>query len=70
LHGRKIKKSLDLHSWEAAQKLVRDWEINPEGGAITVNVACEKYLADADPMRMKTKRRRHLKSGAIVGQRI
>src|ERR1700727_1087108 len=47
LHGRKIKKSLDLHSWEAAQKLVRDWEIKPEGGGITVKVACEKYLSDA-----------------------
>jgi hypothetical protein len=47
LHGRMIRKSLDLRSWEAAQKLVRDWEANPEGGGITVKVAVEKYLSDA-----------------------
>jgi len=29
LDARKIRKSLDLRSWEAAQKLVRDWESNP-----------------------------------------
>src|SRR5580765_5716723 len=48
LHGRKIKQSLDLRSWEAAQKLVRDWETNPEGGGITVKVAVGKYLSDAE----------------------
>jgi integrase len=48
LHGRKIKKSLDLRSWEAAQKLVRDWEANPEGGGITVKTAREKFIAEAE----------------------
>ena len=47
LHGRTIRKSLDLRSWEAAQKLVREWEANPEGGAVTVNDACDKFMADA-----------------------
>jgi integrase/recombinase XerD len=47
LHGRMIRKSLDLRSWEAAQKLVRDWEANPEGGGITVKMAREKFIADA-----------------------
>jgi hypothetical protein len=46
LHGRMIRKSLDLRSWEAAQKLVRDWEANPEGGGVTVAMAREKFLAD------------------------
>lgn len=48
LHGRMIRKSLDLHSWEAAQKLVRDWEANPEGGGVSVKAACEKYISDAE----------------------
>lgn len=48
LHGRMIRKSLDLRSWEAAQKLVRDWEANPEGGGITVKVAREKFITDAE----------------------
>jgi len=43
-----IRKSLDLRSWEAAQKLVRDWEANPEGGGVTVKAACEKYASDAE----------------------
>jgi integrase len=47
LAGRNIRKSLDLRNWEAAQKLVRDWEANPSGGAVTVSDACEKFMADA-----------------------
>jgi site-specific recombinase XerD len=47
LHGRKIRRSLDLRSWDAAQKLVRDWEASPQGGGLTVNSACEKFLSDA-----------------------
>jgi len=47
LDGRKIRKSLDLRSWEAAQRLVRDWEANPSGGAVTVSDACDKFMADA-----------------------
>jgi hypothetical protein len=45
LHGRMIRKSLDLRSWEAAQKLVRDWEANPEGGGITVKIAVNRYIS-------------------------
>jgi hypothetical protein len=48
LHGRKIRKSLDLRSWAVAQKLVRDWEANPEGGGMTVKIAVERYLSDAE----------------------
>jgi integrase/recombinase XerD len=61
LHGRKIKKSLDLHSWEAAQKLVRDWEIKPEGGGITVKMAVEKYLSDAEARNISDSQMRKLR---------
>ena len=47
LDGRKIRKSLDLRNWEAAQRLVRDWEANPSGGAVTISEACDKFIADA-----------------------
>ena len=46
LHGRMIRKSLDLRSWEAAQKLVRDWEANPVG-TISVKEACKRFDQDA-----------------------
>jgi integrase/recombinase XerD len=45
LHGRKIKKSLDLRSWEAAQKLVQDMEIKGEHEAISVRKAGERFIS-------------------------
>jgi integrase/recombinase XerD len=47
LHGKWLKKSLDLRNWEAAQKRVRDWE----GGSgkyedATVAFACEAFMKD------------------------
>lgn len=46
LNEKKIRKSLDLRSWEAAQKLVRDWEANPNT-TVAVAEACAKFIADA-----------------------
>jgi integrase/recombinase XerD len=45
LRGERIKKSLDLRNWDAAQKLVRDWEA---GGTVSVPIAtaCERFEAD------------------------
>jgi integrase/recombinase XerD len=47
LHGRKMRKSLDLRSWVAAQKLVRDWEANPNA-TVTVKEACEKFIKEQE----------------------
>jgi len=41
-----IRKSLDLRNWEAAIKLVRDWEVNGQSPDVTVGEACERFLAD------------------------
>jgi site-specific recombinase XerD len=48
-----LKKSLDLRNWEAAQKLVRDWE----GGSgkyedRTVALACEEFLKDCQARKL------------------
>jgi integrase/recombinase XerC len=62
LHGKYIRKSLDLRSWEAAQKIVREWEVNGEGELITVNDAADKFLKDAE-VRLKpqtVKKYKHL----------
>jgi integrase len=56
-----IRKSLDLRSWEAAQKLIRDWEANPEGGGITVKVAVGKYLSDAEARNISDSQMRKLR---------
>jgi integrase/recombinase XerD len=47
LHGRKVRKSLDIRSWDAAQKMIREWESNPTDGILSVAQACEKFMADA-----------------------
>ncbi|HKW19509.1 MAG TPA: tyrosine-type recombinase/integrase [Terriglobales bacterium] len=40
-----IRKSLDLRSWDTAQKLVRDWEANPNA-TVTVSEACDKFIKE------------------------
>jgi hypothetical protein len=48
LHGKWLKKSLDLRNWEAAQKLVRDWENGPgKREDVTVALACDAFICDA-----------------------
>src|SRR6266404_4751577 len=47
LHGKWLKKSLDLRNWESAQKLVRDWESGPSGAErITFAHACAAFTRD------------------------
>lgn len=52
LGGESIRKSIDLTSWDAAEKLIRDWKeagaIGAEGKrAVSIHAAVEKYLRDA-----------------------
>jgi hypothetical protein len=44
LHGAKVRKSLDLRNWDAAQKVVRDWEAS--GNAA---VGVEEAFQRAEP---------------------
>ncbi len=41
-----MKKSLDLRSWEAAQKLVREWEAGAGHSMIPIKEACDRFLED------------------------
>ncbi len=61
VHGQKIRRSLDLRDWEAANKLVREWEVNKPGETLTVAAACKRFLADAES--------RHLREGSILKYR-
>src|SRR6266851_5824681 len=45
LHGKKMRKSLGVRNWEAAQKLVREWE-GRLFGSVSVAEAWERFLAD------------------------
>lgn len=41
-----------FRNWDAAQKLVRNWEVSPQGGGVTINRACEKFLSNATARRL------------------
>jgi integrase/recombinase XerD len=64
LRDRFIRKSLDVRSWEAAQKIVREWEIGAVADVVTVNEACKRWIADCEARQLKPaslKKYRHLK---------
>jgi site-specific recombinase XerD len=46
LHGKWLKKSLGIRSWEAAQKIVRDWEARVGSEPVSVKDAFSRFLAD------------------------
>jgi integrase len=46
LRGENIRKSLDLTNWEAANKLVRDWEVEKPKEIPTIEEAAKRFLAD------------------------
>jgi integrase len=46
LRGRMVRQSLDIRSWEAAQKIVREWEAEGQKEVMTVDAAGERFLAD------------------------
>jgi integrase len=53
VHGETVRKSLDLTNWEAACRLIRDWEIHSPANALNVTTAADKYLDDAKARDLK-----------------
>jgi integrase len=53
VHGQKIRKSLDLRNWEAAVRLVREWEIYAPEKTLSVSDACDKFIADAKARKLR-----------------
>jgi integrase len=48
-----IRRSLDLRSWEAAVKLVREWEIGGNPEIFTVDGALKRWIADCGARNLK-----------------
>jgi site-specific recombinase XerD len=46
LHDNTIRESLGVTSWEAAQKICRDWEIDGKREILTVREAMQRFIAD------------------------
>jgi integrase/recombinase XerD len=53
LHEKWLRKSLDLSNWEAAQKLVRDWESRVGNYQdTTVALACHAFMQDCEARKL------------------
>ena len=52
LRGEKFRKSLDLRNWEAANKLVRDWEVDGAVVVVTVKEAVDRFVSDRESMKL------------------
>ena len=58
LRGEKIRKALDLDSWEAASDLIANWNAAGEIGGVrfvvpSLDEAVQKYIADAEARNLK-----------------
>ena len=54
LDGRRVRKSLDVTSWEAALRKIRDIEIHGEAKSLSVEEACGKWIADCEARGLKS----------------
>ncbi len=53
LRGERIRKTLDLTSWEAAQDRIRDWELGVvHEDAVTIADAKRRFLEDAEARKL------------------
>jgi len=52
LRGETIRKSLDLTNWEAANKLVRDWEVDGPTVVKTASEAVDGFISDREAMKL------------------
>jgi integrase/recombinase XerD len=46
LNKKPMKKSLDLRNWEAAQRIVRDWESGHSVASVLMKDACDRFYAN------------------------
>jgi integrase len=52
LAGEPLRKSLDLTNWEAATRLMRDWELSGDSPVLSVREAGERFKADRESMKL------------------
>ena len=53
LHGEPVRRSLDLTNWEAANRLINEWEIHGEDEQVNVSEACDRWIADCEARQLK-----------------
>jgi hypothetical protein len=65
LEGKLIRRALDVRSWEAAQKIVREWEVGGLSKAEipTVEDAMKRFIADRNSRGLS---REHIRKAALL----
>ena len=53
LRGEMIRRTLDLRNWEAATRLIRDWEIHGHEVSLSVSDATKRWIADCEARKLK-----------------
>lgn len=48
LDGKILRKALDTRSWERAQQIVREWEVDGHKEILTVSEAMDRFIADQE----------------------
>jgi hypothetical protein len=59
LRGKWMKKSLGIRNWDAAQRLIRDWESGKASSSLSFSEPFERFIADCDA--------RHLRNETLSG---
>jgi site-specific recombinase XerD len=49
-----IRKSLDVRSWEAAQKIIRDWELYGQSLSVSVADALGRWISDCEARQLSS----------------
>ncbi len=52
LRGEKVRQSLDLTNWEAANRTIQEWQIHGKDLSVSVEEACGKFLADCEARKL------------------
>jgi site-specific recombinase XerD len=48
LRGEMIRQSLDVRSWEAAQKIVQEWEVHGRDKSVSILDACDRFISQSE----------------------
>ena|ERR1700722_4856301 len=61
LRGESIRESLDLTNWEAAHKLLRDWEIHGKDAVVSASDALDRWIEDCEARNLSSESMRKYK---------
>src|ERR1039458_8050256 len=61
LRGEAVRKSLNLTNWEAANRLMQDWEVFGQKASVSVTEALERWYTDCQARNLSSETQRKYK---------